>query len=361
MLHWNSLKSSLKGESILDSLNLDLKTESEAYQFLLTYGFDWYVDSHRNKLTGLYREACRFIETMVGGNIPAALNFETETPPLLRILSDPDRQELGGSYASVLCAILRVMHVLVHIRSDLRLRYLPKIRRQTVGRIESHLHRDGDQLYLGFESDKVRLHSFEVKDRKMELSVVVKLLAKAEAMAHDISDYLGVRMVTETKSETIWALNYLFRHHLVSSANLMSARLRNTVMNFEVFEATAKKLDLPSSRAWTEQEHASFDQQIAEEGSEIQDGGNPENPFSSSDYHALQLTSRPLIRIPSLRKGKQSEITFFFPLEIQLMDRRSYEKAMSGEANHELYKRKQLEAAKRRIFGPAVPQFMVQS
>ena len=42
----------------------------------------------------------------------------------------------------------------------------------------------------------------------------------------------------------------------------------------------------------------------------------------------------------------------FYPLEIQIMDLKSYEDSKFGPSSHEKYKANQLEAARRRILGP---------
>jgi uncharacterized protein (TIGR04562 family) len=41
----------------------------------------------------------------------------------------------------------------------------------------------------------------------------------------------------------------------------------------------------------------------------------------------------------------------FFPYEIQIMDVKAYADSIFGKSNHEEYRRKQLEAARNRVFG----------
>ena len=41
----------------------------------------------------------------------------------------------------------------------------------------------------------------------------------------------------------------------------------------------------------------------------------------------------------------------FFPYEIQIMDVKAYADSIFGKSNHEEYRRKQLEAARARVFG----------
>ncbi len=51
------------------------------------------------------------------------------------------------------------------------------------------------------------------------------------------------------------------------------------------------------------------------------------------------------------RFGVSTEINFFFPYEVQILDRESYERSRSGRASHATYKERQRQAVKERIWG----------
>lgn len=341
---WNTMGLALQGRSIVDAGSLGIETESEAYQFLLTYGFDWYDPAHVQKLSEIYHDAIRFLNDTLQIQTPVALCFDNAVP-FLQLLTNKD--SLKSQYRREIRAILRVVHVLIHLRSDLRLKYLSKIRKQTIGRIESHIQINGDDTFLGFETDKVRLMKFEKKDRKVESSVILKLLLKAENVAQEIYDYLGVRFVSKTRSEAVWIVNYLLNHHLISAANLLGARCRNTLASLEDYRQVVTELGFSEGTVWTDEQHLAMDRCLS-----YPTVGVENNRFSSMDYHAIQLTSRPLIRIPVVRKGGlKGEISFFFPMEIQILDEDSYLQSRYGQANHKEYKQKQLEAVRRRVLG----------
>ncbi|MBN8554080.1 MAG: TIGR04552 family protein [Deltaproteobacteria bacterium] len=351
---WLALRVVCSGVSILDIPQLELKTESEAHQFLVTYGFDLFEASHQEQVWKIYDEACDFIESRL---CDARLKFPSQLKDraaigdfkkLLLVASGVEVASLShlNQGQPWVCAILRVMHVMSHMQSDLRLKYLKKIKRQTIDRFEAHIQRvqegDGEKIYLGFERDRVALVEFQKKESKVRQSVLLKLLHKSQTVAQEIYDHVGVRFITKTRSEALWVIRYLIQHHLISFANVMSARCRNSLINLEEFYSEFKKLSSDSPR---ESELKSLDKILPFP----KINGN-ENPFSASDYHSIQFTCRPLIRIPVIRRGgMRGEMSFFFPMEIQVSDEISFKQTQTGAANHALYKKKQLDAVRQRV------------
>jgi uncharacterized protein (TIGR04562 family) len=345
---WQALKVIFDGASIIDIPKLELRSEAEAHQFLLSYGYDLYEPSHREQVWKFFEESCKFLEH-IGIRIPEGLSKREEIPDfraLLLVASGDSSLALYKDRRAV-CAILRVMHAYAHIKNDLRLKYLPKVRKQTLGRFEAHIQRrqeNGEEkLYLGFEAQKIPLVRFEKKEGKNRNSVLMKVLQRRENVAQEVYDHLGVRFVTRTRAEAVFVVRYLVDHHLISIANVIGARCRNTLLSLDQFrslfgdENIQDLDDLKNVETKLEFPTTAF---------------SPDNPFSSSDYHALQFTCRPLIRIPVIRKGGvRAEISFFFPLEVQILDQKSYAKSQMGDAKHSDYKRKQLEAVRKRVLG----------
>lgn len=343
---WQALQVVCEGTSIIDTHQLELETSAEAHQFMQAYGYDLHEPSHREQVWKFYVEAVRFIERTLEFSLPHVLrepDASMDFKSLLLIASGVQDEPLV-KYQKEACAILRVMHTIAHLRNDLRLKYLPKIRRQTVERIQAHVHQDihegQTQLFIGFEKDRIPLIHFEKKEGKNKDSVLLKLLQKAELVAQEVYDHIGVRFVTRTKVEALLLVKYLLDHHLISVANVMSARCRNTLVDVE-----GMKL------AIGDQAIEGVDIESIEQNVKIPDiQMRSSNPFSSKSYHSLQFTSRPLIRIPVLRKGGiRAEISFFFPMEVQILDEASYKATLDGPADHRIYKQKQLEAARQRV------------
>ena len=341
---FQALKVVAGGQSALDIDGLELKTDAEAYQFLLSYGFDLYEASHLEQLGIIYDRALRFCENYLCAEtcrlpeIFRGLSLAENLKPMLLCASGIYSETWRVDLRPWVCALLRVMHVVSHLQSDLRLKYLPKIKRQTVDRIAAHIQQNGTEIFLGFEADKVPLVAFQKKESKVRDAVIMKLLHKASATAQEIHDHLGVRFITRNRVDTMRVIQYLINHHLVAFPNVMSVRCRNTMID-------------PSELQILFERHKGDWNKIAEQESGLSVPSLGEkNPFSSSIYKSIQFTTRQLIRIPVIRKGGQKrEMSFFFPIEFQLMDEKSFQEAESGEAGHAVYKQRQLEAVRKRV------------
>lgn len=352
---WQALKVLCNGISILDIPRLELKSESEAHQFLATYGFDLFLPEHVEQMWKIYADACSFIERLLcdaDHPFPKELKRRENLGDFKNLLLVASGIEIEGyrfsekRYQLWICAILRVMHTITHLQSDLRLKYIKKIKRQTVDRFSAHIQRQSEngleQIFLGFERDKVRLADFQKKESKVRESMLLKLLHKSETVAQEIYDHVGVRFVTFTRAEAFNVIRYLIEHHLISYANAMASRCRNSLINLDDLRQCLAENGLEDIDANTDSRWAEWDK-------DFEFPRESENRFSASDYHAIQFTCRPLIRIPMLKKGVRSEMSFFFPFEIQIMDLASYKQSIEGAADHQIYKKKQLEAVRLRV------------
>src|SRR5690606_2277011 len=74
------------------------------------------------------------------------------------------------------------------------------------------------------------------------------------------------------------------------------------------------------------------------------------NEFSSETYRAIKFIARKLIDI----KLGEKELRFFYPLEVQVMDYDNYLKTLSGPGSHTEYKKRQREAARKRVLGTLI-------
>jgi len=343
---WQALTVVCNGVSALDIDRLELRSEAEAHQFLLNYGFDLYESGHINQLEDLYRSAVSFIETYLCKNqleIPQPLKdlkVGSEFKMLLLLSSSSTDLPAGwnAAWQPWACAILRVMHVSMHLKSDLRLKYLPKIKRQTIDRLSAHIQESSEGLFLGFEGDKVKLNHFEMKQTKVRDSILLKLLHKPSAVAQEIHDHLGVRFVTENRVDAIRVVRYLIDHHLLSFPNVIAARCKNSLLDLGEFRRLVETM--PDGQ---------IDSTIIDSVMVYPKTQERENPFTSHSYKSIQFTTRQLIRIPIVRKGVSSEMSFFFPFEIQLLDSKSYQESLTGRSGHSEYKQKQLESVRQRV------------
>jgi uncharacterized protein (TIGR04562 family) len=337
----------MKGTSVLDAPQLDLKSEAEAYRFILNYGFDLYLPEHCDQLDKIYRRALLFIEKYLEAAASSPLpepvkNLVMERDlraALICVSNQPfDSEVISESHRPWLCALFKVMHAVAHMQSDLRLKYLGKIKKQTIDRMEAHLQKVNDDLFLGFEGDRIPLFGFYKKEAKVRDSLLMKLLARAGSGAYDIYDHIGCRFVTHTKWDALRVIQYLHDHQLVAFPNIMGSRSRNSLIPFDQLVEVLSRIDAGSSL------------ETVVNSILPPEGGSADNPFTGEGYHSIQFTARQMIRIPVIRQGGQRrEMTFFFPFEVQILDKVSFKGASEGPNAHEFYKEKQLEAVKQRV------------
>ena len=129
----------LGGGSAVDQQGLRLADWKAARDFALCYGYDVELPHHRAHLVGAFEDAMAFLEEVIlegtGLDIPAPF-FELQDPlELLLWASERPR----GERARWSCAILRVMHTLLHVDNDLFLRFLPEIQQQIFDRYDRFL------------------------------------------------------------------------------------------------------------------------------------------------------------------------------------------------------------------------------
>jgi uncharacterized protein (TIGR04562 family) len=140
---------------------------------------------------------------------------------------------------------------------------------------------------------------------------------------------------------------------LLSVTNVDAERTRNTLLDLDA----AKQIFI-KYRAMLEH-HDGYPAELLEQmDAELAAVAQPQtrcdNPHSGSGFSSIQVTVRKMIHVQqddAAALGQDYDVGFFFEYEIQLMDRASYERSLSGPASHEAYKKRQVETARLRVFG----------
>ncbi|WP_020591687.1 TIGR04552 family protein [Kiloniella laminariae] len=328
-----SLRTVLKGQSIIDSPRLQVETLEEAEAFLECYGFDYHQDEDRQEVEAIRQEAISFIEEVLleeGEEIsPEVRNQENLLKLLLWVSSTEATPRSRWS-----CVVLRVMHTFAHCGSYFNERYHEQVKEQIFGRFEQHIRDTSNGVFLG----DIELVVYESRSSKSRRSAVLKMLHKAENVAADIFDWLGIRIVTRDPLDALRVLCYLRQHNIVMFANIKPSRSRNSLIDVEWMEDRWKDIDDFS--------------QLSADLEKIKSPGDAkrltDNAFSGTSYKALQFTCRQRIKLTEA-DGKQ--IRFYFPFEIQILDEASYLSNHSGAASHAQYKQRQVQAVRRRVLG----------
>ncbi len=386
----------LRGRSVIDSHHgLPLRTLEVADEFLLRYGFNLENPVESAEVLGNFHEALRFIrkyflkpDNSDGADLEVPKAFQELTDVRLLFVWAADKGLEHALRTRWSCAILRVMHAISHLDKDLRHDFFPEIQKQIFDRFYREIHSQDDKIYLGDpkSSGAILLDKFQTKPRKTRDSVILKLLHKKETLAEDVFDQIGVRFITKTRVGVVRVLKYLRDRYIVMAMNVRPSRSRNNLIDPKQYRRAWRELQQLALRGEVHDKEGVrklLEQSLTHGYSEAQSEIKEHNPFSSKEFHSIQFTCRQLIkyRSPAYEELKQlrallktkgddeikslvdrldfgqfaKEQRFFYPFEVQILDKENYERAESGDASHASYKAAQTKVAMKRVLGQLLP------
>ncbi|MES2315911.1 MAG: TIGR04552 family protein [Pseudomonadota bacterium] len=358
-LNWGYLNAITSGMSAIDLSSLALRNLHDARQFAREYGFDLDQPATLERIRRGHREAVDFIIANFLDEDQAGL-----IPPEVRLASDPlqllvyasQRADPPETLRMWSCAVLKVMHGIFYIDSDLKLRHFNTIREQVFASLDEVIQKDGEDYFLTFGEVCLPLLHYDKKSHKGRNSILLKLLQKAAYLAADIYDHLGVRLTFATRFECLLALHTLQAAHVLSVTNVEPQRTRNTLLDLEAAKQVFVKYRtlLDRSDGYPAELLQTMDDELMALSTPQT---RSDNQHSGSGFSSLQVTLRKMIHLhgeESAAEPEGNDVDFFFEYEIQLMDRDSHERSLSGPASHTAYKQRQLEAARIRVFGRAL-------
>lgn len=395
LFDWDLLDVILGGKSAFDSKSFvaPLTNSEQVHDFLEAYGFDQSDPILKAEIFGTFQESLQFIRRyfLREGNkegidltIPESLCTISDLTKLFHMATWADR---NLSYEECLWAqvILKVMHTILHADKDLRYNYFSKIQQQIFDRFYKYLSRDDEEkLYLGEQTDteKVLLANFDTKAKKGRDSIIIKLLHKEENVAEELFDRIGVRFITYSKLDCLRVIKFLYQNNVIVVHNIKPSRSRNSLIDLQFFKRHHHSILRMALRNDISEErfHQALNREI--KGPLVE---NDDNIHSSQSYRSIQFTGRHLIKyrnpfadefiklknqakeIIQERKDPLAEqimnmdhssisqnIRFFYPFEIQIVDRETQKNNLDGEANHQDYKKNQLKSAMLRLFSSLI-------
>jgi uncharacterized protein (TIGR04562 family) len=393
--HWDVLDVIISGRSSIDSpAGFQLRSQDEASRFLESYGYGSENPIEKAELLGNFHEALSFVRKyFIAPENPEGYRLEVPR----KILEVSDIRELflmaslhfpgqtadsqGLALKNWACSLLKVMHTIAHIDKDLRSSYFSDIQQQIFDRFYKVVHRDAEGgLYLGDSEDdplRVNLVSFETKPKKSRESTILKLLHKPENVAEDIFDRVGIRFITYSRLDALRVVKFLKDRMIVMPPNIKPSRSRNTLVELDFFREQLTSLLVKAERGELSEEQLHVLLEEVARSPSV----SPNNPHSSEFYRAIQFTCRQLIKLvnplyedikalKTLAKtrgrmdeesGKavdridmkyvQKEVRFFYPFEVQVVDKRSAEENEKGHSAHSEYKKAQVLTAMKRVMG----------
>lgn len=382
---WQELSVVLDHQNILSQRNLNIAHRERSAEFLSHCGFDLTRFEHRKQIEQFFGEAVFFIRHVL---FTHEEREQFSVPQNLLHLDDPRRLLVFASQKTPRrrylrlwsCALLKVMNAISHVEFNGKLKELDAARDIIFGKVKAITKMSTDHGWRAKSQNfDVNLDSVEWKEAKSRHSVLLKLLHKPEAMAEEVFDYLGVRFIVPEAKDIAKLLRVLLETDIIIPHQVLSLRSRNSLLNL----ANAQKQlsiahDLLQTGAATPTEFMEMCEKV-DWSIHAQDSkkGSRQNIHSSHRYKSIQMTVRHLVRTPNpaflvlstlagqLRYARglepeddpllmgliPEENARFFPLEIQIFDRKSHQVAQFGPASHDQYKSNQLQTVRKKILG----------
>ncbi len=398
LFDWELIGVMLDGRSAIDSKFFvsQVNNIEQANSFLKGYGLDPNDLVSKSELFGNFQEALQFIRRyfLKEGNedgldlkMPSQIYRITDINELFLMATQSGKsyEDLENKlWAEV---ILKVMHTILHVDKDLRSNYFPEIQKQVFDRFYKYIFREKDSLFFGIKGQEgaVPLLDFETKSKKTRDSVIIKLLHKAENVAEELFDTIGIRFITETRFDTLRVVKFLIENTIVIPHNIKPSRSVNTLIDLELLKKKHKNLlKMALRNNLSEERFIQAMERECHDCSLIDLKAPGRNVHSSDNYLAVQFTARHLINyknpflqdfneVRKLAKNlgdNQNELSkkvlsldisliardirFFYPYEVQIVDREGYKSNTEGEASHLEYKRSQQISAMKRVFEPLI-------
>lgn len=396
LFDWEMLDVVVGGKSALDTKNFlgPMSTIEQVNQFLKGYGLDPSDHVTNSELFGNFQEALQFIKRyfLKEGNpdglelkLPNSLLMISDISQLFLMATDDDpRKKEDKLWAEI---ILKVMHTIMHADKDLRSNYFNIVQMQIFDRFYKYIFRsDDDKLFIGIKGTEsvVPLVDFETKSKKTRESVIIKLLHKAENVAEELFDTVGVRFVTNSRFDTLRVIRFLLEQNIVIPHNNKPSRAINTMIDLARFKEAHQRVIKMALRNNLSEDRFVAAMERAIQECHLQGETNEKNKFTSKSYQSIQFTCRQLIEYknPFLQEFNElrriaknfspdenelarrvlnmdislvaRDIRFFYPYEIQIVDADAFRENSQGEASHQEYKRQQVQSAMKRIFGAMI-------
>jgi len=389
---WEMIDVVIGGQSVIDAPRFFGKVSGDdsIQIFLDGYGINNIDPISRAELFGNFQEAIQFIKRyfLIEGNSSTGLDLVV--PNTILMITDineliakatmfPEDKETKESLWAEL--ILKVMHTILHVDKDLRGNYFKAIQTQIFDRFYRYIQRDADnRLYLGSPGKyELPLVDFETKAKKSRDSVILKLLHKVENVAEELFDRVGIRFVAEYRIDCLRLVEFLLEKGVIVPHNVKPSRSINSLINLMEFKSKYKSLaKLAIKNNLSEQR---FRQALEREISEMDENfeNKTKNDHSHEYYRSIQFTGRQLIRykdpfIEDFNKFKNyakknfsdtelfekltnintsnliRDVEFFYPYEVQIIDKETHLNNVEGPASHSDYKMAQIVSARDRIF-----------
>ncbi len=350
----NIFQALIGGRSPLDLQISLVKNPEEAFNFLKGYGYDLDNPDDEKKLWNYHARAVSYIKSYLlddqANNIPPILADPAQLETIHNLLIHASNKlEPDPNLLNWACAILKVIHVLVHLDNDLFAQFSGDIQEQILKPFKDNIFGgkvQGHTLGTKQSGEQINLHSFSTKNFKRSDSSVTKLLANPDKMAFTVLDKVGVRFITKNLFDSFRVMRFLVTNNIIGIFHLIPNQSHNNLYPIKLFMKAIEESD--------DLKPEEIDKLLSSkilEGVDEEDLLIKTNKFSGTDYRFIKFICRKLV---NLETDKDKKFNFFYPFEVQIIDYDTHIKNLSGPSSHDKYKMRQKEKARERILGFAL-------
>ncbi len=313
---------------MIDWHRLNLSSRREAEEMVRAQEIDLECEEDRSYLDLVRNEAIDYLKR----------NFDFPVPRPVRGASLPDllMMAAGRGHRQVCaCSILKVMHVIHHLKSQELRVSLPLSDQEMFGLVEEKVYRViGSMLASGLPIIEL------VGGRKHRDGQYTKLLAKQDNIAARIYDKIRFRLVTRDRDDIFPMLNYLTRR-LFPLNYVIPNQSTNTLFPFRSYVESHPRL-----RSLRDGLQLSLD---------VEDGTvKCDNEFSDPGFRIVHFVVDLPVRIDhyldraGIKPPRPGPLIFSLT-EFQIVDRETETANEQGPASHAAYKERQRQAVERRL------------
>lgn len=344
------------GRSALDLARLEIFTREQARDFVQTYGYNLDDPVQVADLWATHGRALAMIREQLldeGEEIPVELHDPTKLEDITDLLIYASQKDPASIHLQKwACALLKVMHVYVHLRNDLFSAFRDEIQQQILKPLEACIVTEDGKTFVS-ASERIEIERLEVKPFKTTASSVIKLLARPERVALTLLDKLGVRFVTKNIFDSFRVVRFLVESNIVSFPHIIPDQSSNTLFPLNLFMESMEELEHSQAGAGAISDAVIEEwlKRNLEAHSSRAEFKEKMNQFSGPDHRFIKFINRKLIAVPIGHGAVERSFRFFYPFEIQIMDEATWQKNLTGPTAHDQYKERQRRRARERVLG----------
>ncbi len=317
----------LRGDSVIDWHRLNLKSDQEVRELLLSQEMNPDLASDRARIDAVKSDSIAYLRRAFEYPIPKPVENAT-IEELLWLASSSGHRQMCA------CTILKCMHIIHHVDGRELLFMLPMSDKEVFNLVEEKVYRViGNMLAGGFPITEF------IGGRKHKDSLYTKLMSKQETTAAQVFDKLRFRIVTKNKDDIFPVVEYLNKK-LFPFNYVVPGQSINSMFQFKSYCQKQPRLAamLPEMQAGRDSDLTPSD-----------------NIFSAENYRVIHFVVDMPVRLPKKLLDRAPPAArvlgpiVFVICEFQVIDRETEAANEIGDASHARYKERQKKAVMRRL------------